>query len=90
MISSRKRRKILSEVKPVENIGKTSQRFLEVSLMQKEILPSHNCKTFGLKEDNPLQRNYQNQLSHPGLSHIEQECQGSLIHGKIYMQQNMN
>ena len=90
MISSRKRRKILSEVRPAENIGRTSQRFLEVSLMQKEILPSRNCKTFGLKEDNPLQINYQNQLSHPGLSHIEQEYQGSLIHGKIYMQQNLN
>ena len=25
------------------------------------------------KEDNPSQRNYQNQLSHPNLSHIEQE-----------------
>ena len=30
---------------------------------------------FGLKEDNLSQRNFQNQLHHPGLSHIEQECQ---------------
>ena len=30
-----------------------------------------------------MQKNYQNQLSHPGLSHIEQECQESLIQGKI-------
>ena len=45
---------------------------------------------FGLKEDNLLQRNCQNQLSHPGLSHIEQECQESLIQGKIHDQQNSN
>ena len=37
-----------------------------------------------LKEDNPLQRNCQNQVSHPGLSHIEQECQESLIQGMIH------
>ena len=30
---------------------------------------------FGLKEDNYLQRNCQNPLSHPGVSHTEQECQ---------------
>ena len=30
------------------------------------------------------------QLSHPSLSHIEQECQKSLIHEKIYTQQNSN
>ena len=45
---------------------------------------------FGLKEDNPSQRNCQNQLSHPGLSHIEPECQESLIQGKIHNQQNSN
>ena len=44
----------------------------------------------GLKEDNPSQRNCQNQLSHPGLSHIEQECQESLMQGKIHIQQNWN
>ena len=43
-----------------------------------------------LKEDNFSQRNCQNQLSHPGLSHIEQECQESLIQGKIRNQQNLN
>ena len=32
----------------------------------------------------------QNQLSHPGLSHIEQECRESLIQGKIQNQQNLN
>ena len=42
------------------------------------------------KEENPSQRNCQNQLSHPSLSHIEQECQESLIQGKIHIQQNSN
>ena len=44
----------------------------------------------GLKEDNLSQGNCQNQLSHPGLSHTEQECQESLIQGKIHNQQNLN
>ena len=38
-----------------------------------------------LKEDNLSRRN---QLSHPGLSQTEQECQKSLIQGKIRNQQN--
>ena len=41
-----------------------------------------------IKEDNLSQRNCQNQLSHPGLSHTEQECQESLIQGKIRNQLN--
>ena len=41
-------------------------------------------------EDNPSQKNCQNQLSHPSLSHIEQECQESLTQGKILIQQNSN
>ena len=32
---------------------------------------------FGLKEDNLSQRDCQNQLCHPSLSHIEQDCQES-------------
>ena len=32
-------------------------------------------KAFGLKEDNLSQKNCQNQLSCPGLSDTEQECQ---------------
>ena len=36
------------------------------------------------------QINCQNQLSHPGLSHTEQECQENLIQGKIHNQQNSN
>ena len=43
---------------------------------------------FGLKEDNPSQRNCRNQLSHPGLSHLEQECLESLIQRKIHIQLN--
>ena len=45
---------------------------------------------FGLKEDNPLHINYQNQLSHSSLSHTEQERQESVIQGKINIQQNWN
>ena len=66
--------------------------------MQKEVLLSHKPRDhayeyqnpFELKEDNLSQRNCQNQLSHPSLSHIERECQESLIEGKIHIQQNMN
>ena len=43
-----------------------------------------------LKEDNYSQRNCQNQLSHPSLSHIEQQCHKRLIKGKILIQQNLN
>ena len=42
-------------------------------------------RTLELKEGNPSERNCQNQLSHPTLSHIEQERQGSLIN----IQQNL-
>ena len=66
--------------------------------MQKEVLSSHKLQDhaieyqnpFRLKEDNLSQRNCLNQLSHPGLSHIEQECQENLIQGKIHNQQNSN
>ena len=93
-----KRSKTLSEVKPVENISKNLQSFLEKSPVQKEVVPSHKLRDhayeyknpFGLNEDNLSQRNCQNQLSDPGLSHLEQECQESLIQGKIHNQQNSN
>ena len=96
VIDGGKRSKTLSEVKPVENTSKNLQSFPEISPVQKEVLPSHNLRDhaygyknpFRLKEDNFSQRNCQNQLSHPGLSHIEQECQESLIQGKIHSQQN--
>ena len=44
---------------------------------------------FGLKEDNPSQRNCLNQLSHPSLSHIEQQCHETLLQGKTHIQQNI-
>ena len=66
--------------------------------MQKEVLPLHEIQghvnekqiPFGLKESNPSQRNCQNQLSHPSLSHIEQERQDSLIEVNIHIEQNWN
>ena len=83
MIGRGNRSKALSEVKPVKNISKNPQSFLETSPMQKEVLLLHK-----LQDHNPSQRNCQNQLSNPSLSHIEQECQESLIQGKIHIQQN--
>ena len=41
VIDRGKRSKTLSEVKPVENISKNLQSFLEISPLQKEVLPSH-------------------------------------------------
>ena len=40
MIDRGKKSKSLSEVKPVENISKNLQSFLEISPVQKEVLPS--------------------------------------------------
>ena len=76
-----KRSKTLCEVQAVKNISKNTQYFLEISPMQKEFLSSHTLQDhaymyqhpFRLKEHNPSQRNCQNQLNHPSLSHIEQE-----------------
>ena len=95
MINRGKRSKTLSEAKPVKKINKNLKSFPQ---MQKEVLLSHKPRDhayeyqnpFELKEDNLSQRNCQNQLSHPGLSHTEQECQESLIQGKIHNQQNSN
>ena len=36
--------KTLSEVKPVANISKNQQSFLEISSVQKEVLPSHKLR----------------------------------------------
>ena len=41
----RKRIKGLSVIKPVKNISKNLQSFLEVSPVQKEVLPSHKLQT---------------------------------------------
>ena len=98
MIDRGKRSKIPSKVKPVENINKNLQSFLEISPVQEEVLLSHKLRDyayeyqnpFKLKEDNASQINCLNQLSHPGLSHTEQERQESLIQGKIHNQQNLN
>ena len=40
----RSKSKILSEVKPVENISKNLQSFLEISPVQKEVLLSHKLQ----------------------------------------------
>ena len=98
VIDREKRSKTRSEVEPVENISKNLQSFLEIRPVPKAVLLSHKLRhhayeylnPFGLKEDNLSKRNCQNQLSHPGLSHTEQECQESLIEGKIHNQQNSN
>ena len=44
VINRGKRSKALSEVKLVENISKNLQSFLEISLMQKEVLLSHKLQ----------------------------------------------
>ena len=96
VIDRGKRSKTLSKVKPVENISMNLQSFIEISPVQKEVPPSHKLwghalvESFQIREDNTSQRNCQNQLSHPGLFPIEQECQESFIQGKIHNQQNLN
>ena len=45
VINRGKRSKTLSEVKPVEDISKNLQSFLEMGPKQKEVLPSHNLET---------------------------------------------
>ena len=44
VIDKGKGSKKLSEVKPVENISKNLQSFLEISPMQKEVLKSHKLQ----------------------------------------------
>ena len=39
-----KRSKTLSKVKPVENISKNLQSFLQISPMQKEVIPLHKLQ----------------------------------------------
>ena len=43
-IDKGKRSKTLSKVKPVKNISKNLQSFLEISPMQKEVFPSHRLQ----------------------------------------------
>ena len=44
MIDRGKRSKTLREVKPAENVSKNPQSFLEITLNQKEVLPSHKLR----------------------------------------------
>ena len=44
MIDRGKRSKILCEIKPVENISNNMQSFLEISPVQKEVLPLHELQ----------------------------------------------
>ena len=44
VIDREKRSKAMSEIKPVQNIGTNLQRFLEISPVQKELLPSHKLR----------------------------------------------
>ena len=39
-----RKKKSLNEVKPVTNINKNPQSFLEISPLQKEVLPSHKLQ----------------------------------------------
>ena len=54
VIGRGKRSKTLSEVKPVENISKNLQSFLEVSPLEKEVLPSHELQDHAYEEQNPF------------------------------------
>ena len=44
MIDRGKRSKTLSDVKPVKDISKNLESFLEISPVQKEVLPSHKLQ----------------------------------------------
>ena len=85
VIDRGKRTKTLTEVMPVQNISKNLQSFLEITPVQKEVLLSQKLEDHDAYEDNTSRRNGRNQLSHPSLSHIEQECQESLIQGEIHV-----
>ena len=50
----------------------------------------HISTRIRIKGREPLPEKLQNQLSHPGFYHTEQEFQESLIEGKIRNQQNSN
>ena len=44
VIDRGKRSETLSKVKPVKNVNENLQKFLEISPMQKEVLPSHKLQ----------------------------------------------
>ena len=56
MISRGKRSKTLSEVKPVENISKNPQSFVEIIPVQKKVLPSHKLQDYGVTESFQIKR----------------------------------
>ena len=49
VINRGKRRKTLNEVKPVKNINKDSQSFLEISPKESEVLPPHKLQDHAYK-----------------------------------------
>ena len=55
MIDRGKRSKRLCEVKPIENINKNLQSFLEISPMQKEVLLSHKLRDHAYEYQNPFE-----------------------------------
>ena len=50
VVNRGKRSKTLNEIKPVKNRSKNPQSFLEISPMQKEILPSHKLRDHGYEQ----------------------------------------
>ena len=54
MIDGGKRSKTQSEVKPVENIPKNLQSFLEICPVQKEVLLSHKLRDHAYEYQNPF------------------------------------
>ena len=44
VINRKRKSKTLSEVKPIENISKNLQSFLEINPVQKEVLLSHKLR----------------------------------------------
>ena len=54
MINRGKRSKTLIEVKPAKNISKNLQRFLEISHMQNEVLPSRKLQYHAYEEKDPF------------------------------------
>ena len=54
VINRGKRSKTLSEVKPVKNVSKKLQSFLEISPFQKEFLPSYKLRNHAYEQQNPF------------------------------------
>ena len=97
MIDGRKRSKTKNEVKPVENINKNQLNFLEIDPVQKEVLRS--CKirpciwvidSVRVKGRKPLTDKLTEWIKSSKFVSIKQECQETLIQGKIHIQQNWN